>query len=58
MMRFGMMRMRPPGFPWFPFLFPMGLFMLMMGITTWFTYQSWHELDEIRRTGVSGSHRG
>ncbi len=46
--------MRPPGFPMIPFLFPMGLFMSFIGLSTWFSYRSWQELAAIRRVEESG----
>ncbi len=50
MMRRAMMRrMRPPLFPLVPFLFPMGLFFGLFGLTTWFSYRSYRELEAIRR---------
>lgn len=50
-MRRGMMR--PPGFPLIPFLFPMGVFLGLLGLTAWFSYLSYRELDAIRRAEES-----
>ncbi len=50
MIRHAMMRrMRPPLFPLIPFLFPMGLFFGLLGLTTWLSYLSYRELEAIRR---------
>ena len=53
----GMMRMRPPGFPLIPLLFPLGVFLSLMGLTTWYSYLSYRELDAIRRAEESGHTR-
>ncbi|MBI2953810.1 MAG: hypothetical protein HYY30_05815 [Chloroflexi bacterium] len=44
---------RPPGFPIFPFLFPLGMFLALMGLTAWFSFLSWKELEAIRRAEES-----
>ncbi len=46
-------RMRPPGFPFFPFVFPLGVFLALAGLTAWFSYLSWKELEAIRRAEES-----
>ncbi len=53
MQREEMMRRRPPGFPLIPLLFPLGVFLTLMGMTAWFSYQNWLELDAIRRAEES-----
>ncbi len=45
--------MRPPGFPFFPLVFPMGVFLSLIGLTTWFSYLNYKELDAIRRAEES-----
>ncbi|MHB0869270.1 MAG: hypothetical protein ACYC66_12025 [Chloroflexota bacterium] len=47
----GMMKL--PGFPLIPFLFPIGLFMSLIGMTAWFSYLNYRELDAIRRVEES-----
>ncbi len=49
--------MRPPGFPFFPFVFPLGVFLSLLGVTAWYSYLSWRELDAIRRAEESGRTR-
>ncbi len=49
--------MRPPGFPLIPFLFPLGVFLSLLGLTAWYSYLSYRELDAIRRAEESGRAR-
>ncbi len=49
--------MRPPGFPLIPFLFPLGVFLSLLGLTAWYSYLSYKELDAIRRAEESGTSR-
>jgi len=41
-------------FPLIPFLFPMGLFLTLMGLMAWFQYRSWQELTAIRHEAAEG----
>jgi hypothetical protein len=40
---------RIPGYPVFPFVFPLGMLLALLALTTWFSYLSWKELDAIRK---------
>ncbi len=54
-MDFRMMR-KPPAFPFIPFLFPLGLFLTLLGLTAWFSYMSWRELEAIREAEETNVH--
>ncbi len=45
--RWGMMR--PPGFPFVPFLFPMGVVLGLLGLMAWLQYRSYRELRTIEQ---------
>ncbi len=53
-MRWGMMR--PPGFPFVPFLFPIGMVLSLLGLMVWLQYRSYRELRTIeQRVAPPGS---
>ena len=41
-------------FPIFPFLFPIGLMLSLVGLTTWFSYLSYKELAAVRHEEMHG----
>ncbi len=49
--------MKPPGFPFFPFLFPIGIALSLLGLTAYSSYQSWRELHAIRQVEESARTR-
>ncbi len=49
--------MRPPGFPFVPFLFPMGVALFLLGVSAWYSYMNWKELEAIRQVEASRAPR-